>query len=128
MGEVGRWIGGGTPSKANSQFWTGGTIPWVSPKDMKSDVITDAQDHITDEAVANSATNLIDASSVLVVVRSGILQHTLAVAVTQRVVALNQDLKAVKPRNNVCAEYLALAQAVQSTMPRDDALAVERPA
>ncbi len=109
MGEVGRWFGGGTPSKANPRFWTDGNIPWVSPKDMKRDLITDAQDHITEEAVAKSATNLVEAGSVLIVVRSGILQHTLPVAVAQRQVALNQDLKAVKPRENIRSDYLALA-------------------
>jgi len=109
MGEVGRWFGGGTPSKANPRFWTGGNIPWVSPKDMKCDLITDAQDHITDDAVAQSATNLVEAGSILIVVRSGILQHTLPVAVAQRQVALNQDLKAVKPRENIRSDYLALA-------------------
>lgn len=109
MSEVGRWYGGGTPSKANPRFWTGGNIPWVSPKDMKFDVITDAQDHITEEAVAQSATNLVEPGSVLVVARSGILQHTLPVAVTQRQVALNQDLKAVTPREHIRSDYLALA-------------------
>lgn len=109
MDDVGHWYGGGTPSKANPRFWVGGNIPWVSPKDMKSDFITDAQDHITEDAVAQSATNLVEAGSVLIVVRSGILQHTFPVAVTQRQVALNQDLKAVTPRENVRADYLALA-------------------
>ena len=109
MGEVGRWFGGGTPSKAKPRFWTGGNIPWVSPKDMKSALITDAQDHITEDAVAQSATNLVEAGSILIVVRSGILQHTLPVAVAQRQVALNQDLKAVKPRENIRSDYLALA-------------------
>jgi type I restriction enzyme, S subunit len=84
MGDVGRWVGGGTPSKANPRFWTDGNIPWVSPKGMKFDLITDAQDHITEDAVAQSATNLVPAGSVLIVVRSGILQHTLPVAVAQR--------------------------------------------
>jgi len=109
LGEVGRWFGGGTPSKANPLFWTNGNIPWVSPKDMKCALITDSQDHITEDAVAQSATNLVEAGSVLIVVRSGILQHTLPVAVAQRQVALNQDLKAVKPRENVRSDYLALA-------------------
>ena len=109
MGEVGRWFGGGTPSKANPRFWTGGKIPWVSPKDMKFDLITDAQDHITEDAVAQSATNLVEAGSILIVVRSGILQHTLPVAVASRQVALNQDLKAVKPLDNIRSDYLALA-------------------
>lgn len=109
LGEVGRWFGGGTPSKANPRFWTGGNIPWVSPKDMKFDVVTDAQDHITEDAVAQSATNLVEAGSVLIVVRSGILQHTLPVAVASRPVALNQDLKAIKPLRNINSDYLALA-------------------
>lgn len=109
LAEVGEWIGGGTPSKANPRYWTDDGIPWVSPKDMKSDSISDAQDHITEEAVENSSTNLVDSGSVLVVARSGILQHTLPVAVTKRRVALNQDLKAVKPRDGVDPKYLRFA-------------------
>lgn len=109
MSEIGRWFGGGTPSKANPNFWTDGKIPWVSPKDMKFDLITDAQDHITEDAVAQSATNLVEAGSILIVVRSGILQHTLPIAVTQRQVALNQDIKAVKPLAHIRSDYLALA-------------------
>jgi type I restriction enzyme S subunit len=109
MGEIGHWFGGGTPSKANPRFWTDGTIPWVSPKDMKSAVITNAQDYITEEAVEKSATSIVETGSVLIVVRSGILQHTLPVAITQRKVALNQDLKAVKPRGDVDSQFLVLA-------------------
>ena len=108
LAKVGEWRGGGTPSKTNPAFWESGHIPWVSPKDMKSDVITDTQDHITEEAVTNSATNLVDAGSVLLVVRSGILQHTLPVAIASRQVALNQDIKAVRPRKEIRADYLAL--------------------
>jgi len=107
LGEVGEWRGGGTPSKTNPSFWKSGNIPWVSPKDMKSDVITDTQDHITEEAVRRSATNLVDAGSVLLVARSGILRHTLPVAIASRKVALNQDIKAVKPRKEIRSDYLA---------------------
>jgi type I restriction enzyme S subunit len=57
LGDLGRWTGGGTPSKSNSAFWTGGTIPWISPKDMKSDTVGNAEDRITEAAVANSSTN-----------------------------------------------------------------------
>jgi len=109
MGDVGRWVGGGTPSKANPRFWNNGTIPWVSPKDMKVNLIDDTQDHITHEAVEKSTTNLVEPGSLLIVVRSGILQHTLPIAVTGRQVALNQDLKAVKPKEHIRSDYLALA-------------------
>lgn len=108
LSRAGRWVGGGTPSKANPRFWKG-SIPWVSPKDMKVAVIRDAQDHISEDAVAQSSTNVVESGSVLVVFRSGILQHTLPIAVTARAVALNQDLKAVTPVNSLMPEYLAWA-------------------
>lgn len=71
--------------------------------------ISDAQDHITREAVEKSATSLVSAGSILIVFRSGILKHTLPVAVTEREVALNQDLKAVTPSDEVRSDFLAMA-------------------
>lgn len=97
IGEIGTWRGGGTPSKANSSFWTGGDIPWVSPKDMKRPIIDDAEERITVAAVEGSATQLVPEGSVLIVTRSGILRHSLPVAVNMREVAINQDLKAFSP-------------------------------
>ncbi len=87
---------GGTPSKANADFWRG-DIPWVSPKDMKSLVITDTEDHVSAEAIESSATKLLPAETVLCVVRSGILQHTLPVAITARPMCTNQDILAITP-------------------------------
>lgn len=89
------FLSGGTPDKGNPQFWSGGTIPWVSPKDMKIDRIDDAEDHITEAALDGSATQLVPVGSVLVVVRGMILAHTLPVAVTTGPVAINQDIKAL---------------------------------
>lgn len=86
--------GGGTPSKNNEQFW-GGNIPWVSPKDMKTEYINDSIDHITQEAIKESSTNLIPEGSILLVTRSGILQHTLPIAINTRELTINQDIKAL---------------------------------
>lgn len=92
--KVARIVGGGTPSKANGSFWNG-DIPWVSPKDMAYTEIADAEDHITQAAVEQSATQVVPPSSVLIVVRSGILARRLPVALAQNAVALNQDMKAL---------------------------------
>jgi type I restriction enzyme S subunit len=97
LGEVGTWLGGGTPSKARSAYWDDGTIPWLSPKDMRSAVLVTTQDHITQAAVDGSATRLVPAPSVAVVVRSGILEHSLPVALVQFATTLNQDMKALVP-------------------------------
>ncbi|WP_444461744.1 restriction endonuclease subunit S [Rhodobacter capsulatus] len=105
-GELGEWRGGGTPSKSNDAFWRDGTIPWVSPKDMKRQYITDAEDHITEAAIAGSATNRIPENSILMVTRSGILQHSLPVAINTVPVTVNQDLKALSPFEGILPAYV----------------------
>jgi type I restriction enzyme, S subunit len=102
---VAKFFGGGTPSKENLDFWSG-DIPWVSPKDMKAEIIYDAEDHITEYALEHSATRLIQPGAVLIVVRSGILKHSIPVAINVQPVALNQDMKALVVEPFLKAEYL----------------------
>ena len=98
-------FGGGTPSKSHPEYFTG-SIPWVSPKDMKMPVISDSIDHITEEAIAHSTTNPVPANSVLMVIRSGILKHTLPVAINSVPVTINQDMKAFVPNDIVTTAFL----------------------
>ena len=99
------FFGGGTPSTENREFWTNGTIPWVSSKDMKVSRLRETQDYITAAAVAGSATNLVEPGSVLMVVRSGILKHSIPVAINDVEVALNQDIKAFVLRDTLDPEF-----------------------
>jgi type I restriction enzyme S subunit len=104
---LGEAIGGGTPDKGNADYWRG-TIPWVSPKDMKVDIIADAQDHISELAVENSAARSIPPGALLMVVRGMILVHSFPTAVTSVRVAINQDMKAVVPFRSDIANFLLL--------------------
>jgi type I restriction enzyme, S subunit len=107
LGALGTWMGGGTPSKANVAFWTNGTVPWVSPKDMKVAVIGETEDKVTAAAVEGSSAKYVPEGSVLMVMRSGILRHSFPVAVTDRIVTLNQDLRALTPYKGVSPDYVA---------------------
>lgn len=107
--DLGRWSGGNTPSKANIEYWTNGTVPWVSPKDMKFDEITRSEDLISQSALAEGRVSLLPTGSVLIVTRSGILSHTLPVAVTKLPVTINQDIKALTLNTGVSAKYVAHA-------------------
>lgn len=107
LAELGELYGGGTPSKNDSSFW-GGTIPWVTPKDMKSDVVTDAEDKITEEAIGKSAAKLIPPSSLLIVGRSGILKRTLPVCINAMECTVNQDLKVLVPYLTEITRYLQI--------------------
>jgi type I restriction enzyme S subunit len=106
LGVVCNVVGGGTPSKKNPAYWTGKT-PWVSPKDMLGDEIHNSEDHISEQALKESTTNLIPAGSILVVTRSGILKHTLPVAVNSVPVTINQDIKAFVPKGECDPQFLA---------------------
>ncbi|MFJ2517538.1 restriction endonuclease subunit S [Cellulosimicrobium cellulans] len=105
--EIGTWYGGGTPSKSKPEFWDDGDIPWLSPKDMGRDVLRATQDHITQTAVENSAVRLVPADSVAIVVRSGILERSLPVARVPFETTLNQDMKAITPRDGVDPRWIA---------------------
>ena len=105
IGDVCQFRGGGTPSKAIERYWSG-DIPWVSPKDMKFDVVFDSIDHISSEAIDSSATSLIPKNSVLMVVRSGILARIVPIAITGRDLTINQDLKALCPSKAIDARFL----------------------
>lgn len=106
LGDIISTQSGGTPSKSVHEYWEG-TIPWVSPKDMKVDFIADAEDHISEAALKDSATKLVPAGSILIVVRSGILKHTLPIAMTLNPVAFNQDIIAIQSiSTNLSQKYL----------------------
>lgn len=109
LGELGVWSGGGTPSKAVPEYWANGDIPWVSPKDMKVRKISASQDKITEAAVQGSAAQLIAEGSVLIVTRSGILAHSVPVALTSVPVTVNQDIKAITPCTAIDPDFLLAA-------------------
>lgn len=106
--ELGTLKGGGTPSKSRPDFWDG-TIPWVSPKDMKVAEINDAQMHVTEAALEESAVNLIPPQSVVFVVRGMILAHSFPVAINAVQVTINQDMKALVLKDARYAAYILCA-------------------
>jgi type I restriction enzyme S subunit len=107
LSEVCQILSGGTPSKQNPEFWQG-TIPWVSPKDMKRPRLKDAQDHISQEGLDNGS-KLAPAGSVLVVVRGMILAKTVPVALAEVPMAINQDIKAIVPGAKLSSDFLLYA-------------------
>ena len=94
---------------------------------MKTDFVNDTIDHITEDAIASGRAPLVSPGSVLVVVRSGILQHTVPIAVNTVKVSFNQDIRALTPKPDVpvigdfvaaflkCTQHKLLAQVKWST-------------
>lgn len=104
LGEVTDFLSGGTPSKDRADYWAG-SVPWVSAKDMKRFRLDDAEDHVSEEAVANG-TRLVPAGSVLLLARGMTLLNDLPICVISRPMTFNQDVKALRPKPHVLNDYL----------------------
>jgi type I restriction enzyme S subunit len=108
LGEIGHWSSGGTPSQKNKGYWGNGSIPWISPKDVRGATIESTRDHITPEAVGDNRAKLFSPGSFFLVWRSGILKHTLPVCqYVGSEFAVNQDLKVFTPiDDHVSSDYV----------------------
>ncbi len=99
LGSVCEFIGGGTPSKSNPDYWNG-DIPWASVKDIKGIFLEDTKDHITRLGVQNSSTNICEPGDLLLITRIELGKT----AISKIRCAINQDLKIVK--SDVNESYL----------------------
>lgn len=61
---LGEWKTGGTPSRSNPEYFKG-EIPWLSSGELNNKYCFESNEHITEEAISNSATKLIKKGSLL---------------------------------------------------------------
>lgn len=114
LADVATFKSGGTPSKEVDAYWRG-NIPWVSAKDLKVDLIADAELHISDRAVVETATQLAPVGAVLVLVRGMGLANGVPFGEVVSPCAFNQDLKAIVPNTElILTRYMAHALRQQS--------------
>ncbi|ORM79596.1 restriction endonuclease subunit S [Pantoea eucrina] len=95
LSHLGSFSGGKTPSKMRGDYWDG-DIPWVTPKDMKTRLITTSEDFVTSLAIEDGL-GKVSQGSLLFVARSGILRRTFPVAITAIECTVNQDMKVLNP-------------------------------
>lgn len=95
LGQVCKLVGGGTPSKSNLGFYNG-DIPWATVRDLRSRWLKDTEHKINLSAVEQSSTNVIPAGNVVLASRVGLGK----VVQLKRDTAINQDLRALVPREN----------------------------
>jgi len=97
-------VSGGTPSKQRPDFWKG-SIPWVSPKDMKLLYLQNSEDHISPEGLEDGS-RMVPAGSLFIVVRGMILAKEIPIALALVPMAFNQDMKAIIPKGDVLPDFL----------------------
>lgn len=105
MGSLVKITGGGTPSRDNPEYFVG-SIPWLTSKDMRGEYIFDTEEHISEQAIKESSTNLVPAGSILVVVKSKVLMRRLPLAISMVDLCHGQDVKSIQCSNKVLPEFL----------------------
>lgn len=97
LGELGNFLGGGTPSKKMSKYWNG-DVAWVSSSDIsEKDFIPDVTRFITKEAIEKSATKIIPKNSLLIVSRVGVGKF----AISNIDLCTSQDFTNFLPNKNI---------------------------
>jgi type I restriction enzyme S subunit len=98
--------GGGTPERANPDYWNGG-IPWATVKDFKDNVhkLDSTEESISGKGLKFSASNLIPAGTPIICTRMAVGR----IAHAKFPVAINQDLRALFIRDDFDVGYIIWA-------------------
>jgi len=96
-------IGGGTPPRAIPEYWNG-SIPWASVKDFSDNELklNKTQESITKLGLLNSTSKLIKTGTPIICLRMAVGR----VAIANKDVSINQDLKALFTKGNIDSLYL----------------------
>ncbi|MGM9775396.1 MAG: restriction endonuclease subunit S [Candidatus Coprenecus sp.] len=57
LGAIGRWQSGGTPSRANSEYYVG-DIPWLKIANLQDGYVKECSEKISNEAICNSSAKI----------------------------------------------------------------------
>jgi len=99
-------VSGGTPSRGNPAFWSGGTIPWVKTTEVDYCVITETGEHITPLGLESSAAKMLPVGTLLMAMYGqGVTRGKVAILGIEA--ACNQACAAITPKDDaVLPRYL----------------------
>lgn len=102
---------GGTPSRARSEYWENGTIPWLKTGELNDGIVQDAEEKITKEGLANSSAKIFPKNTVLMAMY-GDGRTITTLSILGRESATNQACAAMIANPEVC-DYRFLFQALK---------------
>ncbi|MGB0723235.1 MAG: restriction endonuclease subunit S [Gammaproteobacteria bacterium] len=102
-----RLLSGSTPTTTNPDYWDG-DIPWISPKDVKTEELTTAQDKVTEFAVTDYGLRVHEQDNAVIVIRGMILARRVPVAVARGRYTVNQDMKVIQSKGDLGPEFFQM--------------------
>ena len=106
LGEVCKTTSGGTPSKDHSEYYEGGTIPWLRSGEVSNRNITKTELFITQNGVDNSSAKLIPQNSVVIAMYGATVGQ---VGILRIKATTNQAVCSVLPNDCFVPEFLYYA-------------------
>ena len=107
LGKVAKKIySGGTPSTKNTEYWEGGTIPWMSSGEVNLKVIEKTEQYISEAGFKNSSAKIVPKNSIVMAL-AGQGKTRGKVARTRIELTTNQSLAAITfDEEKISCDYL----------------------
>ena len=97
LGKIAYWGSGGTPSRSESSYY-GGTIPWVKTGDLGNKYLSEVDEFITEEGLANSSAKLFPKGSIVLAMYGATIGKT---SILHIEAATNQACAVAQPLPNI---------------------------
>jgi type I restriction enzyme S subunit len=65
LGEIAKWGSGGTPNRSIPEYYSG-SIPWFKTGELNDDVVTEAEEFLTENGLRNSSAKLFPKGSIMI--------------------------------------------------------------
>ena len=95
LGQIGEFIGGGTPDTLIPEYWNG-SIQWYTPTEIKNGSISKSLRTITNEGLINSSAKILPIGTILITTRATIGD----VAITNEICTTNQGFQSLVVKQN----------------------------
>jgi len=105
LGRLAEVVSGGTPSRYAPEFWSNGTIPWVTPTDITGSCgrfLTESRERITELGLQSSSAKKLPPGTLLMTSRATLGE----VRIAHVEVCTNQGFKSLVPRKGVDGHFL----------------------
>ena len=102
LGDVCKTTSGGTPSRTVAKYFEG-NIPWVKSGELPDGVVSEIEEHITEEAIRNSSAKLFPAGTLLIALYGATVGK---LGVLSRNATTNQAVCGIFPPDSLDRKYL----------------------
>lgn len=102
IGNVCSTTSGGTPSRKIKKYYKG-VIPWVKSGELNDGLISDIEEYITDEAIANSSAKVFSSGTLLIALYGATVGK---LGILAKDAATNQAVCAIFPPEDINKKYL----------------------